>query len=204
MTIQKKYQRIPEAILANYTTFDVLTKRGILRLYGVDYKNAGVASYALVSTPVYSQDGIISTSGTAVSTLQFFGTFGDALTIDGLAVINSGAIAGLAAEYTCSQAIVIDIVDENGVVKTTASSSTEKTQTFGTNQSIGFVNVIPLNNVKVRKGDKIRVTKQNTTTNGSTSMTWFHDAKGRSVINGTDYGVENSIFSVDIPVKIDL
>jgi len=202
MAIPIKYRNTSEQSIATYDFIDITTGRGVISLYGMDYKIGTLVSYALTSDAVYADEASTQTAASTTKTAVFESKFQKQVTFVGDLLVNVPYRVQQAGSETVSCAITLSKSD--GTTETTiATASAALTKNFGAGEPRVFNMKTAITKTTINPNDTLRLSVRYQSPTGKT-IDWFHDPKNRSTINGTAYSLETSQLAAHIQTMIDL
>ena len=191
--------------VTNYDFLDVATGKGVLNLYGGDYRVNSVKTYTLSPTAFYAQDGTTQIGSNAMTLdWDFDMKLGRPLTVQGDTVITVPYRIQSAGAGSVNYNVIVLLKKWDGETETVLISG-QSIHAIDTSTNAPRNHVLNLDVPKTvfKKGETLRLTLSQATAIPKV-IDWFHDPKNRSTINGTAYSTENSQLNIQLPVVVDI
>ena len=205
MGVPLVYRKSGEITIATYDFYDLSTKTGYKKFYGVNLINGSTTSYALITNQIYGDGSANTQSGDAALDLDFDVTFNNPTTIRGgfHVCVPVSIYSSLGAAVTTD--VAIKLYKVVGATETQIGATATKTiaGTPGAGEYVvyNFSAVMDAPITTFGLGDKFRLNITTTSPGGSKSIGIYHDPMARtgSYTSGT-----TSQLTAVVPFRVDL
>lgn len=187
--------------IINYDFIDIITGKGIIELYGSDYRTGTTQTYILTTKPFYAQQGFVAYAAASAVDQDFDIKLQRPLILDGDMYVGIPMIVDGTGNDSVIMTCLLRKWDGTTETEIVSDTQTRTPLPGGLFNMWMFKLSIPRTGYK--SGETIRVTVQVTVPTGKI-YTIFWDPKNRSKINGTINTAETTQLIVQLPVVANI